>query len=149
MDWRKILKFTPSAPAFVEFSPFKSLSRPRKEPSFIDNNRFIIASDHYMARLTERGMPTQPRYLVDFLNKVLAKEDSIPKNVGVWSYGSKERPVHAGRVMIVYSFNTPGNKIRAQSSRFKAPAGKNTLLLETIYQGGNPPRGAEYVELWD
>ena len=40
MDWRKILKFTPSAPAFVEFSPFKSLSRPRKEPSFIDNNRF-------------------------------------------------------------------------------------------------------------
>lgn len=148
MNWRKILKYTPSAPAFVEFSPFKSAKNPRKEPSFIDNNRFIIASDHYMARLSERGMPTQPRYLNEFLNKVFEKEGSIPTDVAVWSYGSKERPVHSGRVIIIYSFNTPGNKIRAQSSGFKAPSGKNTLLLETIYQGGNPPR-AEYVELWD
>ena len=82
----------------------------------------------------------------EFCNRATMKRNSIPKDIGCWSYAS---PNQEDTAVIVYSYNSPGNIIRAQRSKFEAPAGKPTLLLESIIARGLPPRGLTYVPLWD
>tara|TARA_Y100000592_G_C5347838_1_gene257399 strand:+ start:30 stop:581 length:552 start_codon:yes stop_codon:yes gene_type:complete len=145
MNWWTIVKYVPDQ-NFNEFSPFKSSHNDRKPPSFLDEPNRIIASDHYMFRLYQRGLPRKPSLLREFCNRVTMKRNSIPKDTACWSYTT---PNQNDTTIILYSFNSPGKMIRAQRSKFPAPDGKPTLLLESIMAGGFPPRGPTYVPIWD
>jgi len=145
MTWWKIIKYLPDQ-SFNEFSPFKSKHNERKPPSFLDEPNRIIASDHYMFRLYQRGLPRKPALLREFCNRATMKRNSIPKDIACWSYAS---PKQDDTAIIVYSYNSPGKEIRAQRSKFEAPPGKPTLLLESIIARGLPPRELTYVPLWD
>ena len=118
MNWWTIVKYVPDQ-NFNEFSPFKSKHPERKPPSFLDEPNRIIASDHYMFRLYQRGLPRKPALLREFCNRVTMKRNSIPKDIGCWSYA---RPDQNDTAVIVYSYNSPRRL---------------------------PPRELRYVPLWD